>query len=66
MAGDLFLNPLYYVKSDQTAYGLSAVNVTNKTSFHIGEYEVFKSAAVDPYIAMRNAYIQYRQKQIQK
>ena len=66
MAGDFFLNPVSYVKPAQTAYGVSAVNVTNKTSFHIGEYESFKTAALDPYIAMREAYIQYRQKQVQK
>jgi phospholipid-binding lipoprotein MlaA len=66
MAGDFFLNPVSYVKPAQTAFGISAVNVTNKTSFHIGEYEDFKAAAIDPYIAMREAYIQYRQKQIQK
>jgi phospholipid-binding lipoprotein MlaA len=66
MAGDLFLNPVYYVKPAETAIGISTVNVTNKTSFHIGEYEDFKAAAIDPYIAMREAYIQYRQKQFQK
>jgi phospholipid-binding lipoprotein MlaA len=66
MAGDLFLNPVYYVEPAEAAFGVSAVNVTNKTSFHIGEYEDFKAAAIDPYIAMREAYIQYRQKQIQK
>jgi phospholipid-binding lipoprotein MlaA len=66
MAGDLFLNPVHYVKPVEAAVGISAVNVTNKTSFHIGEYEDFKAAAIDPYIAMRDAYIQYRNKQIQK
>ncbi len=66
MAGDFFLNPVSYVKPAETAVGISAVNVTNKTSLHIGEYENFKAAAIDPYIAMRDAYIQYRQKQIQK
>ena len=41
-------------------------DATNKGSFHIGEYEAFKSAAVDPYVAMRGAYIQYRSKQIKE
>jgi phospholipid-binding lipoprotein MlaA len=66
MAGDFFLNPVSYVKPAETAFGVSAVNITNKTSFHIGEYEDFKAAAIDPYIAMREAYIQYRSKQIKK
>jgi len=64
--GDLFLNPVFYVEPAEAAIGISAVRGVNEGSFHIGEYETFKSAAVDPYIAMRNAYIQYRKKQIQQ
>jgi len=30
------------------------------------EYEAFKDAAVDPYVAMREAYVQYRNKKIQE
>lgn len=66
MGGDLFLSPLFYIKSTEAKIGISSVNVTNKTSFHIGEYESFKADAIDPYIAMRQAYLQYRQKQIEK
>lgn len=66
IAGDMFLNPTFYIEDDEARIGASVVNVINKTSFHIGEYEDFKAAAVDPYIAMRDAYIQYRQKQVEK
>jgi ABC-type transporter lipoprotein component MlaA len=31
----------------------------------MGEYEQFKAASLDPYVAMREVYIQYRTKQIQ-
>ena len=65
MVGDAFLNPVRYVKPAEASIGITAVDVTNKGSFHIGEYEAFKSAAVDPYVAMREAYIQYRKKQIE-
>jgi phospholipid-binding lipoprotein MlaA len=65
-AGDLFLNPVFYVEPTETAISISAVKVTNESSFHIGEYEIFKDAALDPYVAMREAYIQYRKKQIQE
>ena len=64
MVGDQFLNPVRYVEPAEASIGISAVSATNKGSFHIGEYEAFKSAAVDPYVAMRGAYIQYRKKQI--
>jgi len=50
----------------ETSVGISAVKVTNEGSFHIGEYEDFKSAALEPYVAMREAYIQYRNKKIQE
>ena len=64
MVGDGFLNPVRYVKPLETSIGISAVDAANDGSFHIGEYEAFKSASVDPYVAMRGAYIQYRKKQI--
>jgi len=66
MVGDLFLNPVFYVDPTEVAVGISAGKYVNAESFHIGEYETFKSAAVDPYIAVRQAYIQYRKKQIPK
>jgi phospholipid-binding lipoprotein MlaA len=65
MGGDYFLNPVYYIKDSKVKVGVSAVRITNTTSLKIGEYEAFKKAAVDPYIALRNAYIQYRNKEIQ-
>ncbi|MHC4324283.1 MAG: MlaA family lipoprotein [Planctomycetota bacterium] len=64
--GDLFLNPVYYVEPAEAAIGLSATRHLNNSSFNIGEYETFKSMTVEPYIAMREAYIQYRTKQIQE
>ncbi len=64
--GDMFLNPIFYVEHTETAIGISAVNFTNESSFHIGEYEAFKSESLDPYVAMRDIYIQYRNKKIQE
>jgi len=64
--GDAFLNPVYYVDPTEAAIGITAGDYTNKGSFHIGEYEAFKDAAIDPYAAMREVYIQYRTKQIEE
>jgi len=64
--GDQFLNPLRYVEPMELSIGISVVAYTNAASFQIGRYEVFKAAAVDPYIAMRESYIQYRDKQIRE
>ena len=44
-----------------TVFGVRTVN---DTSFRIGDYEDFKSAALDPYEAFRNAYIQNRNSKI--
>jgi phospholipid-binding lipoprotein MlaA len=64
--GDAFLNPVRYVEPCEAAAGITATRIVNNGSFRIGEYEDFKVSAVDPYIAMRQAYTQYRRKQIQE
>jgi len=66
MAGDYFLSPTVYIEDSKARVGVSAFNIINKTSFRIGEYEQFKAASLDPYVAMREAYVQYRQKQVKK
>ena len=66
MVGDWFLNPVSYVETTEAAIGISAVRYTNESSFHIDEYEAFKSMTIEPYVGMREAYIQYRHKQIQE
>jgi phospholipid-binding lipoprotein MlaA len=64
--GGMFLNPVYYVESTGAAASIGAVGLTNESSFHADEYENFKADAVDPYVAMREIYIQYRRKQIKE
>lgn len=61
--GDQCMNPVRYVEPEEASIGISVVSVVNQRSFHQGEYEALKSASVDPYVAMRTAYVQYRQKQ---
>lgn len=68
-AGDLFLTPQSYLSSEwmsPESMGLYAHEKTNYISFHIGDYEAIKGAAIDPYIAMRDAYVQYRKKRIER
>ena len=66
MAGDAFLNPVRYVQPCGVSIGLSATRGINEGSFHVGEYEEFKAASLEPYIAMREGYIQYRQESVKK
>ena len=66
LAGRYFLNPLSYITPWYYPLGTRALNVVNATSLSIGDYESLKEAAIDPYVAMRDAYIQYRQKKIKR
>ena len=62
MAGDLFLNPVNYVRPVEASLGITAYEKVNTTSFYIGDYETIKEASLDPYSAIRDAYIQNRTK----
>src|SRR4030043_792036 len=64
--GDLFLHPFGYVSPIETAFGIDAHEKVNETSFHIGEYEDLKKSAIDPYISIRDAYVQNRQKKVEE
>ena len=66
MVGDAFLNPVRYVEPWETSFAISATRVINGGSFHIDEYEEFKAAFLEPYIAMREAYVQNREASIKK
>lgn len=64
--GGIFLDPLNYLYSDffWDRAALKGVNVVNKTSFRIGDYEDLKEASIDPYVAIRDAYFQLRAKEV--
>jgi phospholipid-binding lipoprotein MlaA len=66
-AGDIFLSPFFW--SDLSFYsraGIRAGEATNEVSLRIGEYEDLKKSALDPYIALRDSYLQYRENLIKK
>jgi phospholipid-binding lipoprotein MlaA len=65
MIGDLYLNPVaYYVDSPKAYIGIRAYDILNNTSLRIGDYEAIKETSPEPYVAIRNGYIQYREKLI--
>ena len=64
-AGDYFATPLTYVSPWELSWGASGLERINETSFRIGDYEALKEASLDPYVALRNAYLQNRRAQIQ-
>ena len=60
--------PLTYVGSSHLTFGqkteIAAHEKVNDTSFRIGDYESFKASAINPYIAMRDAFVQHRKKKV--
>jgi len=67
MVGDFFLDPVnYYVTKTKYRIAVKGYDKVNRTSLSLGEYESLKKAAIDPYIAVRDAYFQYRKNLIKK
>ena len=63
--GDTFLDPFWCLVDDfWTSVGIRAGEAVNETSLRIGQYEALKEAALDPYVMLRNAYVQNRNKLI--
>jgi phospholipid-binding lipoprotein MlaA len=61
LGGDLFLHPLWYLVDFRTGVEIRAGRAVNDTSLNIEAYDDIKAAAIDPYLAFRDGYIQYRQ-----
>ena len=66
MAGDMFLDPTFYISQFKYAAAVKGYKTVNDTSLVIGEYEDLKESALDPYVALRNAYHQYRMSKIEE
>ena len=65
--GQLYMNPLNYLLDDWWSnLTVRTLDIVNNTSLRIGEYEALKEASLDPYIALRDAYYQFRLSQIEK
>jgi phospholipid-binding lipoprotein MlaA len=74
--GDWALNPFSFMQlisldagvltSSATSATVFGVRFVNETSFRIGDYEALKAAALDPYEAFRDAYVQNRNSEIAK
>jgi phospholipid-binding lipoprotein MlaA len=64
--GDLFLDPRTYLLNRYLIASISVwiLDRVNETSLTLREYEDLKKAALDPYIALREAYHQYRENKI--
>jgi phospholipid-binding lipoprotein MlaA len=64
--GESFLYPVSYLNPWYASTVVKSYELINDTSLRIGDYEALKGAAIDPYIAIRDVYVQYRYKKIEK
>jgi phospholipid-binding lipoprotein MlaA len=59
---DGFLDPVtWYVSPMWLSWTVKGYKKFNNVSLTLGDYEALKEAAIDPYVAVRNAYVQYRE-----
>ena len=65
IVGDFFLYPVSYISPWYDWLAVRAYEEVNDTSLSIGDYESLQDAAIDPYVALRDAYHQYRQKKVE-
>ncbi len=66
LVGDTFLRPFTYLSPWYAGTGARAYDMVNDTSLSIGDYESLKGAAIDPYVAIRDAYVQSRLKKVKQ
>jgi phospholipid-binding lipoprotein MlaA len=64
--GDLFTDPFFYVYPWELAAGSEGALRFNELGDVLPLYEDMNSAAVDPYIAMRQAYVNFRNAQVRR
>lgn len=58
--GDGFLSPTNYITPARDSLAVNGYAYFNNASLHIGDYEDLKESAIDPYIALKDAYVQHR------
>jgi len=76
LVGDTYISPLYSADADDICYKIpqnttqdiliGSVEVINKTSLHLGEYDLIKKDALDLYSFLRDAYTQQRRQKIKE
>ena len=64
--GGLAVDPVTYLQPITLSLGTRSYSAVNYTSFRIGDYESIKDASIDPYLASRDAYHQYRAEKARK
>jgi phospholipid-binding lipoprotein MlaA len=61
---EYFLDPAHYLRHWEYRYGASALMIVNESPDQLRAYDELKAAAVDPYVALRDAYASQRARRI--
>jgi phospholipid-binding lipoprotein MlaA len=64
--GAWFLNPIHYVEDDEARLILGITPVINELPENSERYEELREAAVDPYSALRDAYLKSREHAVEE
>ena len=62
MVADGLLYPFLYIDPSWACYPVKTYEKFNEWSFNVDAYEELKNSSIDPYSAVKDAYIQHRQK----
>ena len=66
LGDSLWINPIWYIEPAGAAISVGLFRRFNDLSFRIGEYEAIKEAALEPYSAVRNGWVQFRNTLVEK
>ncbi len=66
IAGDFFLYPVSYITPFEDWLVVRSYQFENDVSLRIGEYEDLTESSLDPYVAMKDAYSEYRRSKVKE
>lgn len=66
MTGDFYLYPVSYITPFEDWLAVRSYEFENDISLRIGEYEDFIESSLDPYVAMKDAYSEYRRNKVKE
>jgi phospholipid-binding lipoprotein MlaA len=66
LAGDIMVDPAFYFLDLKQSVTEKSLKTFNNASLSLEDYENLKNSALDPYIAIRDAYIQYRKNKVRQ
>ncbi len=66
MVGDGFLDPVFYIDSVAWGFGARTFEHVNDSPTTLADYNALIEGAIDPYVAIRSAYVQARDEAVRR